>query len=87
MSHLKAVTSRIKLSTCENRRLSWVPWQQFNYGIMVFECRHCLTMFGDGVTMVCYQLSTMVHCQLSLQNKLLPFIKSVTGNNKIVMFM
>ena len=24
MSHLKAVTSRIKLGTCENRRLSWV---------------------------------------------------------------
>ena len=24
ISHLKAVTSRIKLSTCENQRLSWV---------------------------------------------------------------
>ena len=77
MFHLKAVTSRIKLSTCKNRRLSWVPWQQFNYGIMVFDCRPCLTMFGDGVTVECYHglLSALDHGTLP------------TANNKIVMFM
>ena len=36
------------------------------------------------VTVVCYQLSTMVHYQPWLQNKLLPFLKSVTANNKLV---
>ena len=31
---------------------SLLPRQQFDHGIMVFDCQPCLTMFGDGVTVV-----------------------------------
>ena len=34
------------------------------------------------MTMVCYQLLTMVHCQSWLQNKSMFFAKSMTTNNK-----
>ena len=52
------------------------PRQQFDHGtsqstspralLMVFDCRARLTMFGDGVTVVCE------HCQPWLPNELLP---------------
>lgn len=32
---------------------SLLPRQQFDHGIMVFDCQPRLTMFGDGVTVVC----------------------------------
>ena len=32
---------------------SLLPRQQFDHGIMVFDCQPCLTMFGDGVTVAC----------------------------------
>lgn len=39
------------------------------------------------MTMVCYQLLTMVHCQSWLQNKSMFFAKSMTANNKVVLFV
>ena len=39
------------------------------------------------MTMVCYQLLTMVYCQSWLQNKSMFFAKSMTANNKIVVFV
>lgn len=32
---------------------SLLPRQQFDHGIVVFDCQPCLTMFGDGVTVAC----------------------------------
>ena len=63
-----------------------------------YHCFSLPTMFDHGrqwcdrsvwqlMTMVCYQLLTMVHCQSWLQNKSMFFAKSITANNKIVVFV
>ena len=54
--------------------------QKIDHGTIAFHCRPCLTM-------VCYQLLTMVYCQSWLKNKSMFFAKSITANNKIVVFV
>ena len=63
-----------------------------------YYCFSLPTMFDHGrrwcdrgvwqlMTMVCYELLTMVHCQSWLQNESMFFAKSMTANNKVVLFV
>ena len=70
----------IKKPRAGNSSLTMVSW--FLTANHVWPCSAMVWLWC--VTVVCYQLSTMVHYQPWLQNKLLPFLKSVTANNKLV---